>query len=74
MPIYEYICQDCQNEFERIRSFKDADAAQTCNHCQGENIKRQISLFNATSGGRAIAGTGGCNSCAGGSCASCGVH
>jgi len=73
MPIYEYHCQDCQAEFELIRSIRDADAPLPCTKCQGENITRKLSLFNATSNGRSLSGTtGGCGTCAGGTCSSCG--
>jgi len=80
MPIYEYHCQDCQAEFELLRSFKDADAEVTCTGCQGKNVQRKLSLFNATSsngalaGSGAHAGSGGCGSCTGGSCSSCGSY
>ncbi len=72
MPIYEYLCQDCQTAFELIRSYKDADSGLTCSQCNSDNIIRKISLFNATSSGRTIGGSSACGSCAGGSCGSCG--
>lgn len=74
MPIYEYTCQDCQTGFELIRNYSEADTNLVCTQCDGENVKRQISLFNASSGGRTLAGGDGCGSCAGGSCSSCGGH
>ncbi len=74
MPIYEYVCQDCQTSFEMIRSFQKADTDLTCVKCQSEDVKRRISLFNATSGGRSIAGDAGCGTCAGGSCSACNPH
>jgi len=74
MPIYEYICQDCKNEFEVIRPMGQADVPMACASCGGENIKRKISVFYAESGGKAVAGTSApsCGSCVGGSCANCG--
>jgi len=73
MPIYEYKCRDCGEKFETMRSMKDADAPIPCSKCQGQNTSRQLSKFAAQSGGKALAGgNGGCGSCAGGSCASCG--
>ncbi|QRN84362.1 zinc ribbon domain-containing protein [Chloroflexota bacterium] len=72
MPIYEYRCQDCTHTFELIRSIKDADANLSCPHCQSEQIKRQLSLFNASSGGQSLTSGGGCSGCSGGSCSSCG--
>ncbi|MDY6867348.1 MAG: FmdB family zinc ribbon protein [Chloroflexota bacterium] len=74
MPIYEYVCGDCQASFEMIRSIKNADADLNCVMCQSENVKRSISLFNATSGERSIAGDSGCSNCAGGSCNTCNPH
>lgn len=71
MPIYEYICQDCQTRFEMIRSMKKADTDLNCVKCQSENVKRRISLFNAASGSRSIAGNTGCSGCSGGSCSTC---
>jgi putative FmdB family regulatory protein len=73
MPIYEYVCLDCGERFELLRPMKDADTPAPCRKCEGDHITRQLSLFNASSGGRVVAGGGSsCASCAGGSCASCG--
>jgi putative FmdB family regulatory protein len=74
MPIYEYICKDCQHEFDALRSMSQADASLPCSKCGGENIKRKISNFYAESGGRAVAGMSepGCSSCSGGNCSHCG--
>lgn len=73
MPIYEYVCQDCQTKFETIRSMKDADAPIACEQCQSAKTTRAISLFSAQSGGKVIAGgNGGCAGCSSGTCSSCG--
>jgi putative FmdB family regulatory protein len=45
MPIYEYICRDCKNEFEVIRPMGQANVPMACASCGGENIKRKISVF-----------------------------
>lgn len=74
MPIYEYTCQDCHTQIEIIRSMQDADAPLTCEQCHGNQVTRRISLFNASSGGRVIAGGSQCSTCSGGSCSSCGSH
>ncbi|MEA3326991.1 MAG: zinc ribbon domain-containing protein [Chloroflexota bacterium] len=71
MPIYEYHCHDCKAEYELIRCIKDADNHLTCTHCQGENVKRKLSLFNAVSSGRSITSSG-CSTCSGNNCSSCG--
>ena len=73
MPIYEYNCQDCGTRFEVLRAIKEADAPIACKKCAGQHTRRAMSVFNAQSGGRAVAGTsGGCAGCESGSCASCG--
>ena len=72
MPIYEYVCQDCDTHFEVVRPIKDADAPITCKTCHSsEHIKRMISVFFAQSSGQTISGGSSCSSCSGGSCASC---
>ena len=74
MPIYEYICQNCKQEFEIIRPMSQSDSPLACASCGRENIKRKLSLFHAESGGKSVAGTSApsCTSCASGNCASCG--
>jgi len=72
MPIYEYTCQDCQTSFELIRSISEADADVECIKCHSENVKRLVSLFNASGNERPITGSSGCSGCSGGSCSSCG--
>ncbi|MFL7869721.1 MAG: FmdB family zinc ribbon protein [Anaerolineales bacterium] len=76
MPIYEYVCLDCKKEYEILRSFNEADQPMACSKCGGENVKRKLSVFYAQSGGSTLngmgGGGGGCSSCAGGNCSSCG--
>jgi putative FmdB family regulatory protein len=74
MPIYEYVCKDCQKEFESLRSMSQADAQIECTACGGENTHRKPSVCNCESGGKALAGSSSasCGSCSGGSCAGCG--
>ena len=71
MPIYEYSCEKCQNEFELlIRS----DETPICPTCGGEKVHRELSVpaAHSTSDGLAVhqpnpgtcgrpqCGTGGC--------------
>jgi len=72
MPIYEYECQDCGHSFELIRRMGDADKAIACEKCKSDKTTRQLSVFNACSGGKALTGSrSGCGSCGGGHCSSC---
>jgi len=72
MPIYEYVCQDCQARFEVLRTIKDADAMIRCDHCNSEHTSRCLSIFFAHGNGNSsVSNGGGCAGCAGGSCANC---
>ena len=42
MPIYEFACQDCSYEFEKIQSFSDSSTPD-CPNCQGRHVLRRMS-------------------------------
>lgn len=42
MPIYEFACQDCGHEFEKIQSFSDSSTP-ACPNCQGVHVQRRLS-------------------------------
>ena len=78
MPIYEYICTECNSEFEKLRPLSQADQDADCPHCQ-KTARRKMSTFacySMSSSGIAnrIAGTGAsssCSSCSSGNCSTC---
>ncbi len=73
MPIYEYVCENCAKKFELLRSFSEADKAADCPVCHSAQTHRAVSkCFSKSDGMTVSSGSGGCHSCAGGSCASCG--
>ncbi len=41
MPIYEFVCQSCGNEFEEIRSFSD-NSVPACSVCHSEQVVRRM--------------------------------
>ena len=41
MPIYEFICQSCGNEFEQIRSFSDSSVP-ACVKCGSTQVVRRM--------------------------------
>jgi len=41
VPIYEFICQTCGEEFEKIQSFS-ATLSPTCPRCQSLQVQRQM--------------------------------
>ena len=66
MPIYEYVCMQCESHFEElVRAGDDVD----CPGCGASNVRKQFSVF-ATHGGSesdqpSFGSRGGC---CGGSC------
>jgi putative FmdB family regulatory protein len=73
MPLYEYVCQDCDVKFDALRRMSAADSPIACPQCGVANAKRAISLFSAVGSNGVIAGDGGsCGTCKPSSaCASC---
>jgi len=42
MPLYDYICLNCQKRFELFLSYADyGNKAVDCPHCQSENVRRR---------------------------------
>lgn len=52
MPIYEYQCSACGNQFEKLMRFSDADSqAPPCPNCESHQTQRQMSRVAAFSVG-----------------------
>jgi putative FmdB family regulatory protein len=73
MPIYEYICEDCQTHFEKIVLNRAQEIA--CPKCAGKKNALQLSVFSAANGSSNGASakpsggfSGGGGSCCGGGC------
>lgn len=62
MPIFEYICKDCQHEFEALVFGKDKAE---CPKCHGKKLDPQLSVFAAQSksGASPSMSAGPCGSC-----------
>ena len=42
VPIYEYVCMECESHFEElVRNDEEPD----CPDCTSENVRRQLSVF-----------------------------
>jgi putative FmdB family regulatory protein len=66
VPIYEYVCMECESHFEElVRNGEEPD----CPDCSASNVRKQFSVF-ATHGTAAQPTYGGPSSggCCGGSC------
>ena len=69
MPIYEYACNQCGEEFEKlVFGNKPVD----CPKCNSQDIKKKLSAFGMSGVEKPFAGpSSGCTSCNKGSCSSC---
>jgi putative FmdB family regulatory protein len=73
MPIYEYLCDDCGEHYERI--VMNSNMKVTCPKCESLKKTIQLSVFAApanggkSSGGSSMSGpTSGGGCCGGGGC------
>jgi putative FmdB family regulatory protein len=67
MPIFEYICQECQHEFETLVFGRDKAK---CPKCHGQKLSPQLSVFAMSTNGMSAKGSssapvssGACGSC-----------
>ncbi|MFZ3214445.1 MAG: zinc ribbon domain-containing protein [Candidatus Acidiferrales bacterium] len=73
MPIYEYVCDDCNERYERI--VFNQNTAVTCPKCASAKHTIQLSVFAAPANGSKSTSsgfTGGGGGCCGGG--GCGCH
>jgi putative FmdB family regulatory protein len=71
MPIYEYVCMECESHFEEL--VRNGEAV-NCPDCEASNVRRQLSVF-ATHGTAEQPSYGATMSAGGGCCGgSCGCH
>ncbi len=72
MPIYEYVCEKCGNEFELI-VFRNEEPP--CPECGEKNPTRKMSTFGFSVGYKfkspSSGGGSGCASCSSSDCSSC---
>ncbi len=69
MPVYEYHCTSCANQFSLMQSIHTKSGETTCPNCGTTRVERLISRFAAkTYGSGDAAPSGGTSSCHGGSC------
>ena len=73
IPIYEFSCEACGNEFEQL-VFKTGEEV-PCPECESSDVRRKMSAFAIKSGSKFVAANGSsCGSCSPGpgGCSSCG--
>ncbi|MFQ5943924.1 MAG: zinc ribbon domain-containing protein [Anaerolineales bacterium] len=67
MPVYEYLCLECNDVFDELRPMAEADSPIVCQACESEHTSRMISVFFAQSDGETLMPSNGGCAC-GGSC------
>jgi len=70
MPIYEFRCEDCGEEFETLVLSSKEEVR--CPQCRGEKVKRLMSVCaSSTDEGSSSTASGSCSGCTATSCAGC---
>lgn len=63
MPIYEFSCPGCRDEFEKLVMGSRTEVA--CPACGSARVERRMSVFGVKSGGRFTSSLGSdCSGCA----------
>jgi len=72
MPIFEYLCEDCGNKFEKLVRRPGVDEV-LCPTCGQSHLEQQHSTFAARSSGGNAPSFAGMGSCPSGMCATPGL-
>ncbi len=76
MPIYEYVCPDCELKFELLRPLSRAGEEAECPKCRqssGRVLSRFACFSTNDNGMTAPVGGNSCGSCGSSNCTSCGA-
>lgn len=66
MPIYEFVCQDCRENFDKLVRIAGEQQV-VCPYCGSAQTRKKISLFaSKTKGGGAFSNGGGSDCAPGG--------
>jgi putative FmdB family regulatory protein len=65
VPIYEYVCMECESHFEELVR---GEVQVACPDCAATNVSRQFSSFAVHGVTKPVASGGGGGGCCGGSC------
>ncbi|MFC1523480.1 FmdB family zinc ribbon protein [Thermodesulfobacteriota bacterium] len=76
MPLFDFVCLDCGEEFETLLMGSDTPV---CPKCRSKNLEKKMSAFSFRSGQKGGSGSNAtpsgsgskCSGCAGGSCSTC---
>lgn len=68
MPIFEYKCCKCSEEFEKLVF---GNQTVLCPKCASEDVKKKFSVFGMSGVEHQTSSSSGCTSCSSGSCSTC---
>ncbi|MFV1859375.1 MAG: zinc ribbon domain-containing protein [Anaerolineales bacterium] len=74
MPLYEYICLECNDVFDTLRPMSQADSPIVCQACESEHTSRMISVFFAQSDRESLTQSNEGGGACGGSCSSASLN
>ncbi len=69
MPIYEFRCSDCGNDFEKLLFSRTTSVS--CASCGSAEVTRRPSRFGTSGTEKRVSGGASCSGCSAGSCSSC---
>ena len=72
MPIYEYHCSRCGNDFEEL--VLSQSSAINCPKCRGSEVRKLMSAASFKSSEKFVSssGTSSCSTCSATNCSTCG--
>lgn len=68
MPIFEYRCNDCGEDFEKLVF---GNNPVRCPKCNSQSVKKKFSTFGMRGVENKGGGSSGCSSCSSNSCSTC---
>lgn len=69
MPIFEYVCRDCDHQFEAIVL---GSKAAKCPKCESKKLDQQLSRFAVQGKGSSESFSDSCSADGAGACGTCG--
>lgn len=72
MPLFEYVCVECDSEFEKI--VPTSKTKVNCNKCQSARVEKKLSVFAVAGPGTDVDfDSGGCGTCGAAQPGMCGM-
>ncbi len=75
MPMYEFMCAECETDFETLVHSADAAGSVVCPECESKKVHKKLSLFGVgaakssySPGSSYTGGFSGGGGCCGGMC------